>query len=163
VLRESENAFKRFLRDFKAKHRHAGDQVRLEAANGRADLINFGHAREDGEMPVYEHYLRRMRQSGQTNLNLDVLDLLSFPPTVNLYHQLLTYPGAIIPSLDQTLKDQCIALAEADLAGEGGNEADAELSVMDSSIYKIRPFGGERTINMRDLNPGGEQFLHLLP
>lgn len=78
VLRESELAFKKFLRDFKAKHRHAGDQARVEAAGGRADGINFGHAREDPEMPVYEHYLRRMRQSGQTNLNLDVLGELVF-------------------------------------------------------------------------------------
>lgn len=161
VLLESENAFKKFLRGFKAKHRHAGDQARVESAGGNPDGITFGHVREDGEKPIYEDYLRRMRLSGQTNLNLDILDLLSFPATFNLYQQLLTYPQAIIPSLDQTLKDQVIKLAEADLVAiDGGYDKidDETLQAMDLSTYKIRPFGGERSINMRDLNPGGKSL-----
>ena len=153
-------AFRRFLRDFKAKYRHAADQTRVDDALGRMDGIELGHAREESEMPIYEHYLRRMRQSGQTNLNLDVLDLLAFPPTVNLYRQLLAYPQELIPVLDQALKDEVIALAEEDLEKEngGGKEAEEEVEAMEGNVYKVRPFGGERKVNMRELNPQGAHF-----
>jgi DNA replication licensing factor MCM4 len=35
-----------------------------------------------------------------------------------------------------------------------------ELREVEGRVYKTRPFGGEKTINMRDLNPGGTS-LHI--
>ncbi|POW04893.1 hypothetical protein PSTT_10091 [Puccinia striiformis] len=127
---------------------------------------------------VYVDYMRKMRLTSQTNLNLDLINLLAFPATKNLYNQILNYPQELIPICDQVLKDCVIELAEEDrdridlgselIAGE------EEVSEMEGKIYKIRPFGyaGQspesgnsttmgslgkvvhRGVNMRLLNPG---------
>lgn len=163
TLQASMTAFRRFLRDFKVKYRHALDHARVAAVGGRADGVETAHAAEQPELQLYEHYLRRMRLSGQTNLNLDVLDLLAYPPTKNLYRQLLSYPQELIPVLDQALKDEVIALAEEDsLTAVGAGETkemEEEIQRMEGGAYKVRPFGGERQVNMRELNPQGMSFV----
>lgn len=153
------NAFKRFLRDFKVKYRHQFDSERVAQKGGRRDGIEVAYGKEDGEMLLYESYLRRMKLSNQTNLNLDLLDLLAFPPTKNLYRQLLSYPHELIPVLDQALKDEIITLAEEDFSI--GTTTEDVIETMESAIYKVRPFGGEKSINMRELNPQGPYSLSL--
>lgn len=101
-------------------------------------------------------------------------NLLCFPPTKNLYIQLLNYPQELIPICDQVLKDCIIELAEEDrdagMDGLDGPAGDEEIAEMEARIYKIRPFGytgqlprsasigggttAKRGVNMRELNPG---------
>jgi DNA replication licensing factor MCM4 len=104
-----------------------------------------------------------------------LINLLAFPPTKNLYNQILNYPQELIPICDQVLKDCVIELAEEDRErGDLESEAvpgDEEIAEMEGRIYKIRPFGyagqspestvttaaGQpvhRGVNMRLLNPG---------
>jgi hypothetical protein len=40
--------------------------------------IDFAYTKERPETKLYQRYLERMRDTGQTNLNLDVVDLLAF-------------------------------------------------------------------------------------
>ena len=144
--------FRDLLRGFKPKYRLAHDraqglQVRKLATNAEAEEL------------LYETYLRRMRQTGQTNLNVDMINVLAYPPSKKLHSQLQKYPQEVIPAMDQVLKDVMLELAEedmqADMAGMSGTEGEAEIAEIISKIYKVRPFG-EKAINMRDLNPGGE-------
>jgi DNA replication licensing factor MCM4 len=116
---------------------------------------------EEGERILYEDLLRKMRVTGQTNLNLDVVNLQAFPPTRKLHSQLVKYPQEIIPVMDQVLKDLMIALAEEDAAAgmEGmiGDEGEDEVNDIMGKVYKIRAWGGD-ACNMRDLNPTGALF-----
>ena len=56
---------------------------------------------EESERLLYKDYLRAMRVTGQTTLNLDMVDLQAFPPTKKLYTQLIKYPQELIPVMDQ--------------------------------------------------------------
>jgi len=158
--------FRQFLQGFKKKYRLAFDlKIPLEDASM---LVN-------GDKLVYVDYMRKMRVTSQTNLNLDLINLLAFPPTKNLYNQILNYPQELIPICDQVLKDCVIELAEEDRdRGDLDSEAvvgDEEIAEMEGRIFKIRPFGyaGQspesvtsstadqpvhRGVNMRLLNPG---------
>ncbi|KAI7966364.1 hypothetical protein MJO29_002112 [Puccinia striiformis f. sp. tritici] len=167
-LQDSMQTFRQFLQGFKKKYRLAFDlKIPLDDA---AMLSN-------ADKLVYVDYMRKMRLTSQTNLNLDLINLLAFPATKNLYNQILNYPQELIPICDQVLKDCVIELAEEDrdridlgselIAGE------EEVSEMEGKIYKIRPFGyaGQspesgnsttmgslgkvvhRGVNMRLLNP----------
>lgn len=49
--------------------------------------------------------LRKMRQTKQTNLNLDLQDLEAFPPTKKLARWIRTYPQEVVPMCDQVLKE----------------------------------------------------------
>ncbi|KAF9530579.1 MCM2/3/5 family-domain-containing protein [Crepidotus variabilis] len=100
----------------------------------------------EGEELIYEGYLRRMRITGETNLNLDVRNLLAWgsgsssgdnsgtttkvkPRTkgkprakgkgkgLKLYNQLIKYPQEVIPAFDQVVKDVMLDVAEEDLDG----------------------------------------------
>ena len=46
-----------------------------------------------------------MRQTGQTNLNLDMANLAAFRPTKDLERWLRMYPHEIVPMCDQVLKE----------------------------------------------------------
>ena len=112
---------------------------------------------EEAEHLLYETYLRRMRQTDQTNLNVDIVNILAFPPSKKLHTQLIKYPQEVIPAMDQVLKDVMIELAEEDMnAGveDMQDNGDEELAEIMAKVYKVRPFG-EKSINMRDLNPSG--------
>ncbi|PLW28451.1 hypothetical protein PCANC_25109 [Puccinia coronata f. sp. avenae] len=166
-LQDSMQTFRQFLQGFKKKYRLAFDlKIPLEDASM---LVN-------GEKLVYVDYMRKMRLTSQTNLNLDLINLLAFPPTKNLYNQILNYPQELIPICDQVLKDCVLELAEEDRERANlDSEAavgDDDIAEMEGRIYKIRPFGyagqspesmsstgagGQpvsRGVNMRLLNPG---------
>ncbi|KAM0747173.1 MCM-domain-containing protein [Meredithblackwellia eburnea MCA 4105] len=169
TLQASMTAFKYFIEEFRAGDRQRYDDKRhdafLQAGEvEKANAVQFGHARERPEKKVYQGYLERMRETGQTNLNLDVVDLQAFRDGERtrkqdtefhqLYKNLMTYPQEIIPILDQVLKDCACDWAWDNLGGPANRaENTARAEQMESAVFKVRPFGGEKQVNMRDLNP----------
>lgn len=113
--------FRDFLRGFKPKYRTTYDR----ALGLRTKAFT---SPDQGEITLYEGYLRRMRITGETNLNLDINNMLAYPPSKKLYNQLQKYPQEVIPAMDQVLKDLMLEIADADQhAGmEGMIEARAE-------------------------------------
>ncbi|KAG5735126.1 DNA replication licensing factor mcm4 [Termitomyces sp. T112] len=148
-LAETMKLFREFLKGFKPKYRVAHD--REHGVHTRAFATP-----EEGEETLYETYLRRMRQVGDTNLNLDMVNLLAYPPSRKLYNQLMKYPQEVIPAMDQVLKDLMLELADLDqqagMEGMVGADGEAEIAEIMGRVYKVRPFGLP-TVNMRDLNP----------
>jgi len=150
-LGETMKSFREFLRGFKIKYR-----VNHDREQGKHRTLG---SPQEGEVVLYEQYLRRMRQTGETNLNLDMVNLLAYPPSKKLYIQLAKYPQEVVPAMDQVLKDLMLELAEQDqsdgfdeMSGAQGEEEIAEIM---TKVYKIRPFGVE-AVNMRELNPTGK-------
>ncbi|WRT70901.1 uncharacterized protein IL334_007900 [Kwoniella shivajii] len=171
-LQESMNLFRDFLRGFKPKYRaiYNANQAKTIIENGglappsMALYDNLPSSK--AEILLYESYLRRLHQTGETNLNLDALNLLSYPPTKKLYHQLVNYPQEVIPIMDQVLRDVMIETGDEEIDQARAKYADGliekleldlleeEINQIAGKVYKVRPFGGERSVNMRDLNPG---------
>ena len=154
-LAETMKLFREFLRGFKPKYRAAHDR----------EVGRRSHAftsPEQGEVLLYENYLRRMRQTGETNLNLDMANLFSYPPCRKLHNQLVKYPQEVIPAMDQVLKDLMLEIADMDQqAGTDdmlGELGDAEVAEIMGRVYKVRPFG-LTAVNMRELNPSGEALV----
>jgi len=173
-LHEAMNDFRSFLRGFKIKYRAAYNTTQAKAiieSGGIAPPVMplyDGLTSAQGEAVLYERYLRQLRETAQTNLNLDAVNLLAYPPTKKLYHQLVNYPQEVIPIMDQVLRDVMIESAEEELEAVQNRYADGHIGELDvrvveeevreieGRVFKVRPFGGERTVNMRDLNPGGK-------
>lgn len=159
-LAETMKLFRDFLKGFKPKYR---------AAHNRGLGLNtrIFATPEEAEVLTYEGYLRRMRITGDTNLNLDVVNLLSYPPSRKLYSQLIKYPQEVVPAMDQVLKDLMLEIADVDqqegAEGMVGAEGDEEIAEIMGRVYKVRPFGLDAG-NMRELNPSGTLtvLLHLL-
>jgi len=150
-IAETMKLFRDFLRGFKPKYRAQHDREQ------NIHTPKFSSP-EDAEVALYETYLRVMRQTGQTNLNLDMLNLLAYPPCKKLFTQLQKYPEEIVPAMDQVLKDLMLELAEEDqtagIEGMEGEQGDEEIADIMGKVYRVRPFG-MKPINMRDLNPTG--------
>lgn len=170
------SAFRWFLEEFRAEDRQLFDIRRVDEADASGEdssMIECAYRKERPEKKMYQYYLERMRETGQTNLNLDVLDLLAFRSSegeqmrnqrkskkdqeyYQLYNNLMLYPQEIIPILDQVLKDCAVDWAENNLGGVSDrvdNLVRAEALL--AASFKVRPFGGERKVNMRELNPQG--------
>ena len=141
-VEESTQVFNKFLREFKRRYRMRMDGEFV--APGQGDEL------------VYVEMLKQLRLLGTSNLNLDVQNLKSFPPTKRFYHQLHAYPQEVIPIMDTCVKDTMLEMLEEDGA------SDAEYQSCLEKIYKARPFNLEKTVNMRDLNPAGKTFVGLL-
>ena len=143
-------SFREFLRGFKIKYR-----VNHDREQGKNRVLG---SPQEGEVVLYEQYLRRMRQTGEANLNLDMVNLLAYPPSKKLYTQLSKYPQEVIPAMDQVLKDLMLELAEQDQSngfdGMTGTAGEEDIADIMTKVYKIRPFGIE-SVNMRELNPTG--------
>ncbi|SDA08288.1 BZ3501_MvSof-1269-A2-R1_Chr8-1g09725 [Microbotryum saponariae] len=165
-------SFKWFLESFTAGDRQEYDQKRFEEADeSDRGSIEFAYTKEQPEKRMYQYYLERMRETGQTNLNLDVLDLLAFRHAeregrerarlprrdrdfAELYRNLQDYPQEIIPILDQVLKDCALDWAWEHLGGASQRaENTLRAEAMEAAVFKVRPFGGTRKVNMRELNP----------
>jgi DNA replication licensing factor MCM4 len=173
-IQESMNDFREFLRGFKPKYRakYNSDQAKIVIEEGGVAppsmplYDNLSTAR--GEVVLYEQYLKQLRETGESVLNVDAINLVAYPPTKRLYNQLINYPQEMVPIMDQVLKDVMTEMADEELENvrnrrAEGQISEAELRMMEEEVrdvegrvYKTRPFGGETTINMRDLNPGGE-------
>jgi DNA replication licensing factor MCM4 len=147
--------FRDFLRGFKTKYRVAHDREKKLPTHAFATP-------EEGEVLLYETYLRQMRQTGETNLNLDMVNLLAYPPSKKLFSQLMKYPQEVVPAMDQVLKDLMLEVADMDqqagLPGMQGTDGDEEIADIMGKVYKVRPFG-MAAVNMRELNPTGECLL----
>jgi DNA replication licensing factor MCM4 len=147
--------FRDFLKGFKPKYRVAHD--RSLGLRGRV----FGSP-EEAEVIQYEIYMRRMRQTGDTNLNLDMGNLLAYPPSRKLHGQLQKYPQEVVPAMDQVLKDLMLEIADDDQRqgreGMRGVQGDEEIADIMGKVYKVRPFG-LKDVNMRDLNPTGTRHI----
>ncbi|KAI0922862.1 hypothetical protein AcW1_002588 [Taiwanofungus camphoratus] len=148
-INETMETFRGFLLGFKTKYRVVHERERGVRTRTMASP-------EEGEATVYVTYLRRMRQTGETNLNLDMVNLQAYPPSRKLYSQLIKYPQEVVPAMDQVLKDLMLEVAEEDqqagMDGMQGEQGEEEVADIVSKVYKIRPFGMP-AINMRDLNP----------
>lgn len=139
--------FRAFLRGFRLKYRWA-----YARSHG---LSQAWPPDANGELLLYEDYLRQMRFTNQTNLNLRITDLIAFPPSKRLALQLERYPQEVVPIMDQILKDEMLELAEEDLrraADDDGETTREQIELMETLNYKVRPYGGTAT-NMRELNP----------
>lgn len=110
----------------------------------------------EGEELVYVEMIKQMRSLGLTILNLDVINLIAYPPTKKIYHQLLNYPLEMVPIMDQTLKDVYVSM----LIDNGASEE--EIDQANATIFKCRPFNIDKKVNMRDLNPAGKELPHIL-
>ncbi|KAI3476631.1 hypothetical protein L1887_61798 [Cichorium endivia] len=148
---ETMEMFRSFLRGFRLKYRWA------HAKKNGMPLPPAATANPaEGERLVYEGYLRRMRITDQTNLNLRISDLEAYPPSKRLKMQLIRYPQEMVPIMDQVLKDEMLEMAYEDQKegrdGMGGDIGLAEIELMETKLYKVRPYGAD-AINMRDLNP----------
>lgn len=156
-LAETMKAFREFVLGFKPKYRISHDRAR----GVRTRTLT---SPDEGEVLLYEGYLRRMRRTGETNLNLDMNNLAAYPPSKKLYSQLVKYPQEVVPAMDQVLKDLMLEIAEQDqqagVEGMAGAEGEEEISEIMSKVYKIRPFGLP-SVNMRELNPTGESPVFL--
>jgi DNA replication licensing factor MCM4 len=114
---------------------------------------------EAGKRVLYKEYLCRMRITGKTNLNLDMVNLAGYPLSKKLYGQLVKYLQEVIPAMDQVLKDLMLELADANQQagkeGMVGVEGEEEVKAIMGRVYKVRPFR-VGTVGMRELNPSGE-------
>ncbi|KAF9467686.1 MCM2/3/5 family-domain-containing protein [Collybia nuda] len=148
-LAETMQKFRQFLRGFKPKYRMVYDR------NIGLPTRPFATP-EEGEVPLYETYMRRMRQTGDTNLNLDMINLLAYTGSEKLYSQLFKYPQEVVPAMDQVLKDLMLETADMDqqsgMEGMEGADGDEEIAEIMGRVYKVRPFGLP-SVNMRELNP----------
>jgi DNA replication licensing factor MCM4 len=146
--------FRDFLKGFKPKYRVAADRDRGLRTRTFASP-------DEAEVILYESYMRRMRQTGDTNLNLDMGNLLAYPPCRKLHGQLQKYPQEVVPAMDQVLKDLMLETADMDqqagMEGMRGDEGDAEIADIMGRVYKVRPFGLQ-AVNMRELNPTGALY-----
>lgn len=150
-LAETMQKFRQFLKGFKPKYRVVYDR------NLGLPTRAFATP-EEGEVPLYETYMRRMRQTGDTNLNLDMVNLLAYTGSEKLYSQLFKYPQEVVPAMDQVLKDLMLETADMDqqagMEGMEGGDGDEEIAEIMGRVYKVRPFGLP-SVNMRELNPTG--------
>ncbi|TXT10831.1 hypothetical protein VHUM_02336 [Vanrija humicola] len=171
-LQEALNSFRDFLRGFKPKYRAAYNAAQTKAivdAGGIAPppmALYDNLSAADADKPLYEGYLLQLRETGESVLNLDALNLLAYPPTKKLYYQLLNFPQEVVPIMDQVLRDVMYELLEEELSAAEAQAAEGiiselqlaavenELRKVETRVFKIRPYSGEKTVNMRDLNPG---------
>ena len=167
------STFKDFLLGYQKKYRMWADGATEEETS---DPNSGGNEKE------YVQMLTTMRQLGVTGLNLDVRNLKAFPSTVKLWHQLQAYPHEIVPLMDQAIKDIIVDQAEEEMnrlraeqqQGMPNLRPDSSMPAIPSSeaneqaaaipdlvleaetkAYKVKPFGLEKSVNMRELNPNG--------
>ncbi|KAI5962244.1 mcm4 [Candida pseudojiufengensis] len=134
-IQECSNIFRDFLLSFKYRFRKEMDNQEVEP---------------NDHSLYYVEKLNLMRELGLNNLNLDAKNLLSYPSTRKLYHQLINYPQEIIPIMDHTIKECLLQLIQ------DSNEDDiaSKLDEIETKVYTIRPYN----INLvekgiRELNP----------
>lgn len=173
-ITDSMATFKNFLHNYTPKYRMWADGMSEEETRALGDRANEKE---------YINMLKDLRRMGLTGLNLDARNLKAYPGTLKLWHQMHAYPQEIIPLMDQSLKDTMVELAKQEMqelqranatrpthrsrnsssmppfqnSDAGTPAAPQEIPdlVMEVEVrnYKILPFGLEKTVNMRDLDP----------
>ena len=176
-IQDTMSTFKEFLLGYQKKYRMWADGATEEETS----LPGSG-----GNEREYVEMLNNMRHLGVTGLNLDVRNLKAFPSTVKLWHQLHAYPHEIVPLMDQAIKDIIVDQAEQEMnrlrteqqlqraqarpdssmpavpSSETNGHVGQQPAIPDliqeaeTKIYKVKPFGLDSSVNMRELNPNGE-------
>ncbi|KAF8430128.1 putative DNA replication licensing factor Mcm4 [Tirmania nivea] len=132
-IEQTMTSYRGFLTNFRRRYRMRADDQEFQPG--------------EGEELVYVEMIKQMRSLGLTILNLDVQNLLSYPPTKKMYQQLLNYPLEMVPIMDQCLKEVYVTMLQELHASE------EEIDAACSTIFKCRPFNLVQKVNMRDLNP----------
>lgn len=175
-IQDTMSTFKEFLLGYQKKYRMWADGASEDETSAPE---SGGNDRE------YVQMLNNMRHLGVTGLNLDVRNLKAFPSTVKLWHQLQAYPHEIVPLMDQAIKDLIVDQAEEEMvklraeyqqsrarlvpsssmpavpSSEANGQDDRLPAVPDLvqeaeiRLYKVKPFGLDKSVNMRELNPNG--------
>ena len=179
-IQDTMSTFKEFLLGYQRKYRMWADGA-TEQETSQPE--SRGTEREYVEM------LTTMRHLGVTGLNLDVRNLRAFPSTIKLWHQLQAYPHEVVPLMDQAIKDIIVDMAEEEMnrlraeqqQSHGNLRPDNSMPAVPSSdangsldqaqpipdlvmeaetkVYKVKPFGLDTSVNMRELNPNGTSSL----
>lgn len=139
----------------------------------------------DANSKPYLEALETILLLGTSKLYLDMGDLKLYPPTRKFWHQLILYPQEIVPVMDQALKEAILRLAttsgrtsqptpqgQMDLsqssepAFPSSDRPDPPAPArmpsaaleeqLEKTPYVVRPFGLDKTINLRELNPSGK-------
>lgn len=182
-LHDTMSVFKDFLHNYQKKYRMWVDGATEEETSQPGS---------GGDERVYVELLKNMRELGVGTLNLDARNLKVYPSTVKLWYQLQAYPHEIIPIMDQAVKDIIVDQAEEEMTrlrseqqqrqqqtrrgssvpavptSETNVHSDPMNQIPDlvmeaeTRVYKVKPFGLDSSINLRDLNPNGECILHAL-
>ena len=177
-IQDTMSTFKEFLLGYQKKYRMWADGATEEETS---QPESGGNDRE------YVDMLTTMRHLGVTGLNLDVRNLKAFPSTVKLWHQLQAYPHEIVPLMDQAIKDIIVDQAEEEMSrlraeqqqSRANMRPDSSMPAVPSSeangsidpgqpipdlvleaetkVYKVKPFGLDISVNMRELNPNGNR------
>lgn len=173
-IQDSISSFKNFLLNFSKKYRLRADNT------SEAEILAMGDSINEKE---YVNLLKDMRRMGLQGLNLDVRNLLAYPATVKLYHQLENYPQEVIPIMDQGIKDILTDFAREEMiqmqrsnvvrnanrrrrsstqplqSSDPGTPATQNTEIpnlveeVEQQSFKVLPFGMEKSVNMRDLDP----------
>lgn len=180
-IQDTFSTFKEFILGYQKKYRMWADGATEEETSAPG---SEGNDREYVEM------LHNMRHLGVTGLNLDIRNLKAFPSTIKLWHQVQAYPHEVIPLMDQVVKDIIIDQAEDEMSrlrtemqqnraplnpsslpavpsseanGHGDVAAIPDLvQEAETRVYKVKPFGLDTSVNMRELDPNGmSRFKHL--
>ncbi|KAJ5788709.1 DNA replication licensing factor Mcm4 [Penicillium paradoxum] len=165
---DSMSAFKNFLYNFAPKYRLWADGVKDD------EVRLMGESAEKHECIAM---CKNMLRLGVGIFNLDAGNLKAYPLTRKLWHQLHAYPQEIVPLMDQALKEVMVevALKEMDILRSESQRAaqprdrrgpiltsDAAIPTFDgpdlmaeaeAMTFKVLPFGLDKTVNMRDLDP----------
>ncbi|GMM30181.1 MCM DNA helicase complex subunit [Martiniozyma asiatica (nom. inval.)] len=138
-IQDCAERFRTFLMSFKMRMRKEYD------GDDQNDLQD--------ERLYYVDMLKMLKDTGATNINLDVKNLMSFPMTRSLCNYLITYPQEVIPIMDQTTKDCLISLILDDPDYRETPQTAKLVNDIESKIYKVRPYNIGNKKGMRELNP----------
>lgn len=97
---------------------------------------------EDDLRPYYIYILNEMKQTGDTELDLDCEHLIMYPGSITFYKQLIKFPFELIGVMD-------VAVGEVFLQ-ECAMQERMDLSDL---VFCVRPYNLQETYNLRDLNP----------
>lgn len=132
--------FTNFLMTFKMNDRYSYD--------GNEDIVD-----PTGDRPYYIQKLNELKETGSTNLNLDVQNLMAVASTRQIANHLILYPQEVIPVMDQVVKDCLISVVLDDPEYRETPETDGLVHDIESRFYKVRPFNIGNKKGMRELNP----------
>ncbi|OAP54732.1 hypothetical protein AYL99_11180 [Fonsecaea erecta] len=168
---DSMASFKNFLYNYAKKYRMWADGATEQETRA------LGAVADEKE---YLTMLQNMRRMGIHPLNLDARNLKAYPATLKLWHQLQAYPQEIIPLMDQAVKDVMVELAQKEMqelrraqtlgpalhaangssmppmpssTGPVADEIPDLVEEAEMQPWKVMPFGLDKTINMRELDP----------
>jgi DNA replication licensing factor MCM4 len=108
-----------------------------------SNRANYDGFSSNDKSPYYIRILEQRRLDGNRIVNLDCVNLLAYPSSVELYDQFLKYPQEI--ALD--VMDFVITNCFRELYRDDPDITD------DNSVFKVRPYNVNQVKNMRELDP----------